>query len=130
MQSTFMFDLQQVFYVVRNATRRSLVLLDEFGKGTSTIDGISLFCSTMEALACRTENVPRVLSSTHFHEIFHAGLLKDLPISFYAMEVMMDQANELTYLYRVVKGHCLRSWGAYCAASAGVPTDVIERGLP
>ncbi|KAF9163576.1 MutS protein msh5 [Actinomortierella ambigua] len=75
--STFMADLSQVSHAIRMATRRSLVVLDEFGKGTATTDGAGLFCGVIEHFAGLTRDQrPRVLATTHFHELFENQLMR------------------------------------------------------
>ncbi|KAI0315802.1 muts domain V-domain-containing protein [Amylostereum chailletii] len=96
-QSAFMIDLNQVSLALRNSTSRSLILLDEFGKGTISTDGAGLFCGVIRSLLARGEDCPKVIATTHFHEVFRAGLMDVhlLPISFVHMEVMFtnDSGN-------------------------------------
>ncbi|KAF9585639.1 MutS protein msh5 [Lunasporangiospora selenospora] len=102
-QSAFMTDLQQTNLAIRMATRRSLVVLDEFGKGTATTDGAGLFCGVIEYFAkLPLERRPRVMATTHFHELFENDLLDlKLPISLFAMEVYQEpQGLEATFLFR------------------------------
>ncbi|KAK3841818.1 MAG: DNA mismatch repair protein MutS, partial [Linnemannia gamsii] len=87
-ESAFMTDLQQVASAIRMATARSLVVLDEFGKGTTSTDGAGLFCGVVEHFAAMQEDRPKVLATTHFHELFENELMDlSLPISLYTMEV-------------------------------------------
>jgi DNA mismatch repair protein MSH5 len=67
MQSAFLLDLQQVTKAMHGATEHSLVLMDEFGKGTQTADGIALFCATLQHFMDRGSGCPRVMATTHFH---------------------------------------------------------------
>ncbi|OSD07423.1 hypothetical protein PYCCODRAFT_1463684 [Trametes coccinea BRFM310] len=90
-QSAFMIDLNQVSLALRNATPRSLILLDEFGKGTLSADGAGLFCGVLKFLLAGGDRCPKVVATTHFHEIFHDDLLSPykLPITFLHMQVLL-----------------------------------------
>ncbi|EGO23820.1 hypothetical protein SERLADRAFT_450137 [Serpula lacrymans var. lacrymans S7.9] len=89
-QSAFMIDLNQVSLALRNCTARSLILLDEFGKGTVSTDGAGLFCGVLKHLLDRGVNCPMVLAATHFHEVFRKDLLdaQSLPITLLHMQVL------------------------------------------
>ncbi|KAI0260251.1 DNA mismatch repair protein MutS [Gloeopeniophorella convolvens] len=156
-QSAFMIDLNQVSLALRNATARSLILLDEFGKGTTaagssiflncrdpTFDGAGLFTGVLKHLLARGAGCPKVIATTHFHEVFGAGMLEPqkLPITFIHMEIMfatgdgeiIDDASRgvtkgenITYLYRAVNGLSLESHAARCAELFGVPAHVVQR---
>ncbi|KAI9139130.1 muts domain V-domain-containing protein [Paraphysoderma sedebokerense] len=127
-QSAFMIDLQQVHLALATATERSLVLLDEFGKGTVATDGIGLFCGVIDHFAQR-ENPPKVIATTHFHEIFNNNLLNPkYPIAYYSMQILQHE-SELTFLYKIVEGRSLMSFGTFCAMVAGVPPKVVERAV-
>lgn len=69
-QSAFMIDLNQVSFAIRNSTSRSLIILDEFGKGTISTDGAGLFCGLLKSLLNRGPDCPKVLAATHFHDLF------------------------------------------------------------
>ncbi|CAH1762843.1 6722_t:CDS:10 [Entrophospora sp. SA101] len=120
-QSAFMIDLQQVSFALRNSTSKSLLIIDEFGKGTGSTAG--LFCGVIEHLLKRGHNCPKVIAATHFHEIFENDLLSaSLPITLATMEIFKDDRDEeLTFLYRLVQGRSTSSWGTFCAAISGVP---------
>ncbi|KAL8755038.1 MAG: hypothetical protein Q9184_004921 [Pyrenodesmia sp. 2 TL-2023] len=107
-QSAFMIDLQQVTKALSLATHRSLVIVDEFGKGTDSNDGAGLACGVFEYLLSIGSNRPKVLGATHFHEIFENGFLQPRPsLAFGHMEVRVDMDTEaieeqITYLYKCV----------------------------
>ncbi|KAF9297295.1 MutS protein msh5 [Linnemannia elongata] len=131
-QSAFMTDLQQVALATRMSTSRSLVVLDEFGKGTTSTDGAGLFCGVIEHFArLNEEDRPRVLATTHFHELFENNLMDlSLPISLYTMEVYQQpDCMEATFLFRVVPGKTPSSLGPACAAMASMPTHIVQRGV-
>ncbi|CAN8258651.1 unnamed protein product [Cochlearia groenlandica] len=131
-QSTFMIDLHQVGMMLRQATSRSLCLLDEFGKGTLTEDGIGLLGGTITHFATCNEP-PRVLVCTHLTELLNESVLPvSEKIKFYTMSVLRpdtDSANmeEIVFLYRLVPGQTLLSYGLHCALLAGVPEEVVKR---
>ncbi|KAF8194135.1 hypothetical protein BJ912DRAFT_924219 [Pholiota molesta] len=119
-QSAFMIDLAQVSLALRNCTPRSLLLLDEFGKGT---------LSTGSGSEC-----PKVLVATHFHDVFNEELFdpENIPVSFRHMQVMFTSstvraAEKITYLYRVAEGLSLDSHAAKCAEIFGIPLRIVER---
>ncbi|KZT18625.1 hypothetical protein NEOLEDRAFT_1159406 [Neolentinus lepideus HHB14362 ss-1] len=140
-QSAFMIDLNQVSLALRNSTKRSLILLDEFGKGTH--------------FANRESDCPKIMATTHFHELFADDLLdpRSLSITFIHMQVMITSSNgeildvadpdgtmdddeetrrvgpgeRITYLYRVAKGLALDSHAAKCAEIFGIPRRIVRR---
>ncbi|KAJ4975332.1 hypothetical protein NE237_000438 [Protea cynaroides] len=131
-QSTFMIDLHQVGMMLRQATSRSLCLMDEFGKGTLAGDGIGLLGGTINHFAS-CDDPPKVLVCTHLTEIFSEScLLKSDNIKFYTMSVLRPDDSykdeeDIVFLYRLVPGHALLSYGLHCALLAGVPEEVVRR---
>ncbi|KAJ0601901.1 putative DNA mismatch repair protein MutS [Helianthus annuus] len=131
-QSTFMIDLHQVGMMLRHATSRSLCLLDEFGKGTLTEDGIGLLGGTIDHFISMYAP-PKVLICTHLTQIFvDSHLSQSDKVKYYTMSVLRpDNSNEaleeIVFLYRLVPGHTLLSYGLHCALLAGVPQEVIKR---
>ncbi|XP_062077683.1 DNA mismatch repair protein MSH5 isoform X4 [Humulus lupulus] len=116
----------------RQATSRSLCLLDEFGKGTLTEDGIGLLGGTISHFVS-FEEPPKVLVCTHLTELFDKNCLpKFEKIKFYTMSVLRPDNNstntgDVVFLYRLVPGYALLSYGLHCAQLAGVPEEVIKR---
>ncbi|XP_065862409.1 DNA mismatch repair protein MSH5 isoform X9 [Euphorbia lathyris] len=131
-QSTFMIDLHQVGMMLRQATPRSLCLLDEFGKGTLTEDGVGLLGGAVNHFV-ECDDPPKVLVCTHLTELFSESCLpKSESVKFYSMSVLRpdeDTTNleDIVFLYRLVPGHTLLSYGLNCALLAGVPEEVIKR---
>ncbi|TBU56560.1 hypothetical protein BD310DRAFT_960111 [Dichomitus squalens] len=91
-QSAFMIDLNQVSLALRNSTARSLLILDEFGKGTLPTDGAGLFCGMLKHLLERGSSCPKTIATTHFHDIFHNNLFSPcrVPVTFVHMQVMFS----------------------------------------
>lgn len=133
MQSAFMIDLQQASVALSLATRRSLIIVDEFGKGTESYDGAGLAAGVFEHLLARGPDCPKVLGATHFHEIFESGFLPPSPsLGFAHMEVRIDTAasevdNQITYLYVYREGRTVSSFGTSCAALNGIDKTVVDR---
>ncbi|QDS74512.1 hypothetical protein FKW77_007276 [Venturia effusa] len=132
-QSAFMVDLQQVSLALNLATNRSLLVIDEFGKGTEADDGAGLACGILDHLVGLEDNCPKVLAATHFHEIFESGYLRPSPaLAFGHMEVQVDVEaaeleNQITYLYNFKAGRSISSFGTTCAAMNGVAPEIVGR---
>ncbi|KLJ07360.1 DNA mismatch repair protein MSH5 [Blastomyces silverae] len=132
-QSSFMIDLQQISFALNLATERSLVIIDEFGKGTESTDGAGLACGLFEYLLSLGEKRPKVLAATHFHEIFENGFLPQRrELGFGYMEVQVDPAardveDQVTYLYNFRSGRSNASFGTNCAALNGIDPAIISR---
>ncbi|ODM16931.1 hypothetical protein SI65_07896 [Aspergillus cristatus] len=131
-QSTFMNDLQQVSLALKQVTSRSLLLIDEFGKGTLENDGIGLACGILEHLLSLRET-PKVIAATHFHEIFENDFLRSRPrLQLGHMEVQVceesrDVEDQITYLYNFRPGRSNKSFGTICAAINGINQAVVTR---
>jgi DNA mismatch repair protein MSH5 len=126
-QSSFSGEVNQIAGIVRKSTSRSLVIIDEFGKGTAATDGLGLMAGLLEHLANRKGDCPKILITTHFHELFSNSLLEQKEnIDYLKMDAVID--DSLTFLYRCVPGKSLRSLGYFCAAIAGVPDNIVARG--
>ncbi|MDP6600689.1 MAG: DNA mismatch repair protein MutS [Phycisphaerales bacterium] len=121
-QSTFMVEMVETANILNNATSRSLVILDEIGRGTSTLDGLSLAWAIAEALADRA---CRTLFATHYHEL---TTLADRLSSVANLHVTVREWNDrVVFLYHIEPGHSDRSYGIHVAQIAGVPADVVAR---
>jgi DNA mismatch repair protein MutS len=122
-QSTFMVEMSEAANILRYATPRSLVILDEIGRGTSTYDGLSLAQAIAEFLYHECQS--KTLFATHFHEL--TRLAKKLRgCRNYRVAVREDREN-IVFLHRIVPGGANRSYGIHVAALAGVPEPVLER---
>ncbi|CAO1628487.1 unnamed protein product [Parajaminaea phylloscopi] len=142
--SSFISDVSQVKRTLERCTSRSLVLLDEFGKGTTAEDGASLFAATIQHLLALGPQCPRTIATTHFHEVFDARLLPegDDRLQAYHMEatvgpvensqsdsraVNIPELPSLTFLYRLRSGREQDSHALSCAKTCGLPPDVLSR---
>ncbi|XP_057724377.1 DNA mismatch repair protein MSH5 [Arachis stenosperma] len=131
-QSTFMIDLHQIGMMLRHATSRSLCLVDEFGKGTLTEDGIGLLAGTINHFVTYDEP-PKVFICTHLMDLLQGhSLTKSQQISFHTMSILKPDDNstcleDIVFLYRLVPGHAHHSYGLHCALLAGVPHEIIKR---
>ncbi len=124
-QSTFMVEMLETAAILHNATSRSLILLDEVGRGTSTFDGLSIAWAVAERLHEREGLRPRTLFATHYHELTELALT--LPrVKNYHVSVR-EWKDEVVFLRRIVPGPSDRSYGIHVAKLAGIPKDVIDR---
>lgn len=124
-QSTFMVEMMETARILRQAGRRSLVILDEIGRGTSTYDGLALAWAVVEDLAGRDEGGPRTLFATHYHEL--TQLEGRLPGVRNANIAVKEWRGEIIFLRRLVPGPADRSYGVEVARLAGVPRRVVNR---
>ncbi len=122
-QSTFMLEMTEVSNILKNATRRSLVILDEIGRGTSTFDGLSIAWAVAEHM--RTKIGAKTLFATHYHEL---SQLEDIQegVKNYRVAVK-KRGDDITFLRKIVKGSADDSYGIEVAALAGLPKSVIKR---
>ncbi|KAI8687925.1 DNA-MISMATCH-REPAIR-2 domain-containing protein [Fusarium keratoplasticum] len=133
-ESAFARDMKQAALSTRTSTSRSLVLVDEFGKGTNGDDGSGLLAALLDHFLLLNQDCPRLLVATHFHEIFEGGYLSRHEGGFRLahMDVRVDwdaaqTEDQVTYLFTLAFGHSTSSFGGRCAALNGVPSAVVER---
>ena len=128
-RSTFLVEMLETARLLHGATDRSLILLDEIGRGTSTWDGLAIAQAVAEALAGeegRPTRGPRTLFATHFHEL--TSLAGALPrVANAAVQVEEDDSGGVQFLHRIRPGAADRSYGVHVAAQAGIPPDVVAR---
>ena len=123
--STFMVEMTETANILNHATRSSLVILDEVGRGTSTYDGLSIAQAVVEHLHDSPKLGCRTLFATHYHEL--TALAERLPrVSNQRVEVL-EEGDTVRFLHRVVPGGADRSYGIHVAALAGLPSSVIAR---
>jgi DNA mismatch repair protein MutS len=122
-QSTFMVEMTETANIINNATEKSLVILDEVGRGTSTYDGLSLAWAITEHIANKIKC--RMLFATHYHELTAlAGLLVNVKNCNVAVREWMD---EVVFLHKIVPGGTDKSYGIHVAKLAGIPKSITER---
>lgn len=124
-QSTFMVEMNEVAGILRNATYRSLLLLDEVGRGTSTYDGLAIAWSIIEFIANRSIMFARTIFATHYHELNQ--LEGTIPGIFNAHVEVEEKNKEVKFLHQIAHGGTSDSYGIEVARLAGVPIDVVER---
>ncbi len=121
-RSTFLVEMSETAYILRHATARSLVILDEVGRGTSTYDGMALAWAVGQDLHDRIG--ARTLFATHFHEL--TALADELSGARNACLAVREQGQQVVFLYRLVEGGADRSYGVQVARLAGIPAHVTE----
>ena len=124
-QSTFMVEMSETAHILRNATKNSLIILDEIGRGTSTFDGLSIAWAVVEYIAHRQKIGAKTMFATHYHELSelegHLEGVKNYCIS------VKEHGEDVLFLRRIVRGGADKSFGVHVARLAGVPRPVIVR---
>ncbi|HCI74070.1 MAG TPA: DNA mismatch repair protein MutS [Lachnospiraceae bacterium] len=124
-QSTFMVEMSEVALILRQATRNSLLILDEIGRGTSTYDGLSIAWAVVEHIADPKLIGAKTLFATHYHEL--TELEGKIPGVVNYCIAVREKGDDIVFLRKIVKGGADRSYGIQVAKLAGVPDSVIER---
>ncbi len=124
-QSTFMVEMSEVANILRNATRNSLLILDEIGRGTSTFDGLSIAWAVIEHISSRKLLGAKTLFATHYHELTELeGKMNN--VNNYCIAVK-EKGDDIVFLRKIIKGGADKSYGIQVARLAGVPDMVIDR---
>lgn len=124
-QSTFMVEMTEVANILRNATPKSLLILDEIGRGTSTFDGLSIAWAVVEYIANTKLLGAKTLFATHYHELTELEGTLD-GVNNYCIAVK-ENGDDIVFLRKIIKGGADKSYGIQVAKLAGVPDTVIER---
>jgi DNA mismatch repair protein MutS len=124
-QSTFMVEMQETANILHCATSRSLIILDEIGRGTATFDGLSLAWAVAEHLASNSRARPKTIFATHYHEL--TDLADALPNVANFHVVVREWQDDIVFLRKVVPGRSDRSYGIQVARLAGLPPQVVAR---
>lgn len=124
-ESTFMVEMQEAANILNNATQRSLVLLDEIGRGTSTFDGVSIAWSIVEYLHQNPVRSARTLFATHYHELNELSELYPRVKNFKAD--VREYGGKVVFLHKIVEGSADHSYGIHVAEMAGLPRAVTSR---
>ena len=124
-QSTFMVEMSETAHILRNATKNSLIILDEIGRGTSTFDGLSIAWAVVEYIADKGKIGAKTLFATHYHELSelegHLDGVKNYCIS------VKEHGEDVIFLRKIVRGGADKSFGVHVARLAGIPHPVIVR---
>lgn len=124
-QSTFMVEMNEVSNIVLNASKRSLLILDEIGRGTSTFDGLSIAWSVVEYIAKSDRIGARTLFATHYHELTELES-KVAGVKNYCIAVK-EKGEDVIFLRKIVRGGADESYGIYVAKLAGIPNAIVNR---
>ena len=124
-QSTFMVEMTETANILHHASARSLVLLDEIGRGTSTFDGLSIAWAVVEHLHSIEQGCPRTLFATHYHELTELAVELDSVMNL--RMAVRERGDDVVFLHRVEEGPSDRSYGIQVARLAGVPARVVQR---
>lgn len=123
-KSTFMVEMEETATILHHATRHSLIILDEIGRGTSTYDGLAIARAVVEHL--HNVTAARTLFATHYHEL--ASMAEELPrLRVFTMAISEDEEGEVVFLHRVAPGSIGRSYGVHVAKLAGMPMSIVRR---
>lgn len=124
-QSTFMVEMSETANILNNATEKSLVILDEIGRGTSTYDGLSIAWAVTEDLLYKNNKGVKTLFATHYHELTELATNHKAAQN-YSIAVK-EWRDSIIFLHKLVKGGTSRSYGIQVASLAGVPPKVVKR---
>lgn len=124
-QSTFMVEMTEVANILRNATKNSLLILDEIGRGTSTFDGLSIAWAVVEHIADPKQIGAKTLFATHYHELTELEGKLD-SVNNYCIAVQ-ESGEDIVFLRKIIKGGADKSYGIQVARLAGVPDKVLKR---
>ncbi len=124
-RSTFMVEMQETANILNNATPKSLIVLDEIGRGTSTFDGISIAWSVAEFLCTNPAVRAKTLFATHYHELTDLSLT--MPGVQNANVLVKERGDQITFLRKIVPGSADKSYGIHVARLAGLPNQVLDR---
>ncbi len=124
-RSTFMVEMEEVAHILRNITPRSLILLDEIGRGTSTFDGLSIAWAVTEYLHDSCPFQPKTLFATHYHELTELAMTKPRVKNYHV--AVKEWNDRVIFLRKLVEGGTSRSYGIQVARLAGLPEGVLER---
>ncbi len=123
-QSTFFVEMSELAYILNTATTKSLVILDEIGRGTSTYDGLSIAWAAAEYL-CRKDRMIRTLFATHYHEMTQLEKtvegVKNLNVD------VAEENGDVVFLHRIIEGSASRSYGIHVAKLAGAPVELLDK---
>ena len=124
-ESTFLVEMNETANIINNATKDSLIILDEIGRGTSTYDGLSIAWALTEHLHNNKNIAAKTIFATHYHEL--VNLVKELPRAFNLNVLVKEYKNEIIFMRKIIEGGADKSYGIHVAKLAGMPWDIVER---
>jgi DNA mismatch repair protein MutS len=124
-QSTFMVEMQETANILHTASSRSLVVLDEIGRGTATFDGLSIAWAVAEYLATNPKTRPKTLFATHYHELTDLADATPGVVNYHV--AAREWKDEIVFLRKILPGRSDRSYGIQVARLAGLPAPVVDR---
>lgn len=124
-QSTFMLEMTETAFILNNTTNRSLIILDEIGRGTSTYDGLSIAWSVAEYLLYTEGKKAKTLFATHYWELTSLEKICSAVINYHA--AVKEDSNTINFLYKIIQGGTNKSYGIHVAKIAGFPISVVTR---
>lgn len=124
-ESTFMVEMMELSNILENATSKSMIILDEIGRGTSTFDGMSIAWATVEYIADKKKIGAKTFFATHYHELQQLEELVE-GVKNYSVEVK-EKGDEVIFLRKIIEGPTDDSYGIYVASLAGIPNSVVAR---
>ena len=124
-QSTFMLEMNEVANILRNATQKSLIILDEIGRGTSTYDGLSIAWAVAEYISQNPDICAKTLFATHYHEMTQLEEQYENIVNYNV--AVREKGEDIIFLRKIMKGAADRSYGIQVARLAGVPKAVTKR---
>lgn len=125
-QSTFFIEMSELANILRNATDRSLIILDEIGRGTSTFDGLSIAWATVEYL-CKENRHIRTMFATHYHEL--TALSNAYPSICNLSVAVAEENSNIVFLHNIVEGPASKSYGIHVAKIAGIPSEIRNNAM-
>ncbi len=125
-QSTFFIEMSELANILRNATSRSLIILDEIGRGPSTFDGLSIAWATVEYL-CKSDRKIRTMFATHYHEL--TVLSNEYPSVCNLSVAVAEENNNIIFLHNIVEGPASKSYGIHVAKIAGIPSEIRSNAV-
>ena len=124
-ESTFLVEMNETANILNNATPKSLIILDEIGRGTSTYDGLSIAWAVTEYLHNEKNIQAKTLFATHYHELVELAV--DLPCAFNLNVAVKEFGDRIIFLRKIIEGGADRSYGVHVAEMAGLPKSVVVR---
>ena len=124
-ESTFLVEMNETANILNNATKDSLIILDEIGRGTSTYDGLSIAWAITEYIHNKQDIAAKTIFATHYHEL--VSLANELPRAFNLNVMVKEFEDQIVFMRKIIEGGADKSYGIHVAELAGIPAEVIQR---